>query len=77
MQPKDPIAFDEVWHMSVQHDSESVRRLAIKIRNLLDAYNALETIQSPLQLAAENLKDVKKNDRLQLALAEHHSSKLM
>ena len=58
-------------------DSQSVRRLAEKIRNLLDAYNELETIQSPLQLAAENLRDTKKNDRIQLALAEQHSSKLM
>jgi len=77
MQPKDPIAFDEVWNLSVQQDSQTVRRLAEKIRNLLDAYNGLETIQSPLQLAAENLRDTKKNDRIQLALVEQHSSKLM
>lgn len=77
MQPKEPIAFDEVWNMSVQQDSQLVHRLAVKIRNLLDTYNNLEILQSPLQLAAENLRDSKKNDRMQLALAERHSSKLM
>ena len=77
MQPKEAIAFDEIWNMSVQQDTESVRLLALKIRNLLDVYSEMEISQSPLQLAEENLREIKKNDRLQLALAEHHSSKLM
>lgn len=64
------MVFDEVLPMSVQKDPESVRQLALKIRQHLDTYHSLNNDQLPIHQGLIQARDTEKNRQIQQALHE-------
>jgi len=70
IQPERAMVFDEVLPMSVQKDPESVRQLALKIRQHLDTYHSLNNDQLPIHQGLIQARDTEKNRQIQQALHE-------
>lgn len=64
-------------NISVQQDPEAVKKVALKIRRLLDLYDDLESTKSPLKQLDEDKKEAKERDRIQVSLKEHQSTILV
>lgn len=76
LQPKQPLAFDEIFSLSVQADTEGVKKLALRIRHHLDVNADFEESQLPLQHISNETRKSKQNLVVQNALKEHSSSHL-
>lgn len=71
MQPVQPIKFEEVRNISIEHDAVAVRNLAERLRTLLDVQDEYKRLQSPLQQVEEDKVDNQRKKLVRNALDEH------
>lgn len=74
MRPTQPVAFEDIWNISVQQDPEAVSKLSLRIRRLLDVYDDLDRTATPLRQIDEEDRYQKAKNRVQESLTEHRST---
>lgn len=76
MRPKQPVVFDEIFHLSVQNDPHAVRELGLRLRHHLDVAADYERSQLPLQQIEDSIKHNKRRDLIRESLSEQTQSHL-
>nr|CAG4634954.1 EOG090X0ACU [Alona affinis] len=71
IRPTQPVAFDDVWNISVQKDPAAISKLSQRIRHLLDLYDNLASIQTPIRQADQEAHDAKLKNKIKDSLTEH------